>query len=415
MNDNSPVVVLVDPNSSGPYLARAFQENGARTCHVYNAQWKDEAAQERLGDRVVLHEEDVDETLSALSDLRPVAVLTCAESGVTLADRLAAEWGLDHNDPTLSAARCDKDLALRAVADAGLPTGQSYLVDSKEALKEAGARIGSFPLVIKPKDSAGSDGLHICDSLEDALAAFHALMGQKNVLHAVNSAVLVQEFIDGQQYMVNTVSIDGRHVLSEFYVQRIDMLPGVSISRHLRSRRSLSDVDTQVVDYTLACLDALGVRHGPAHSEIRMTSSGPRLIEINPRLMGRVMMPDPYYGAFGYSPQDLVVERYLRPERFRARLDERYAPAQSVARSYLRVREGGTVSDVHNLHRIRSLPGFHSLHGVPRRGTVIRDPQMTTTNSGTVYFAHADESTVENSLTALHELEDAGAFFGVRS
>ena len=41
------------------------------------------------------------------------------------------------------------------------------------------------------------------------------------------------------------------------------------------------EAECQIVQYALGALDALGWRWGPAHTELKMTEDGPRLVEVN--------------------------------------------------------------------------------------------------------------------------------------
>lgn len=411
MGEPVGIVVVVNPVSSGMYVARAFQDSGVATVHVYQQSLLAAARRDTTAVRIVEHH-DTEATLRVLADIRPLAVVPGSESAVALANDLALGLGLPHNVPELTAARRDKDLMLAAVLRAGVPVGRSFAVHDEEELGKRLAELGEYPVVVKPKNSAGSDGMRICDTAAEALAAFRDSHEKINIVGELNDGMLVQEYLDGVQFMVNTVSTGGRHLLTDFYEQRIDRLPGRSVSRHLKSRTSLNSEDEDVVEYALACLDALGVREGAGHTEVRMTSRGPRLVEVNARLMGPVMEPDPYYVAFGYSPQHLLAERYLDERRFLARFGRPHAAKWVLARSYLRTGGAGTVGRVHDLDRLRTLPAFHSVHGIPPVGSRVEDPFLTTASSGTVYFV-GPEAVVDASLAELHDLEDRGTFFDI--
>src|SRR5262249_54011308 len=115
--------------------------------------------------------------------------------------------------------------------------------------------------------------------------------------------------------------------------------------------------------------------------------------------------------AFGYSPQDLIAERYLEPDRFRRRFATPYGPARVLARSYLRTGRTGTIRRLRNLDQLRTLPGFHSTSRLARPGDRVSDPHLTSASTGVAYFVDADDAVVSESLERLHDLEDAGTFF----
>ena len=70
---------------------------------------------------------------------------------------------------------------------------------------------GAFKAVVKPCEGAGSDGVTICNSKQDVRDAFLKLDGTRNVLGLTTYEVLVQEYLVGDEYVVDTVSRDGVH------------------------------------------------------------------------------------------------------------------------------------------------------------------------------------------------------------
>ncbi|MEU9041625.1 MULTISPECIES: ATP-grasp domain-containing protein [unclassified Kitasatospora] len=401
--------VLVNPVSTGKALAEAFREEGADCLHLYDASLR--AAYDADGSPHTMVHEDLAKTLEVLGGLRPTAVIAASEYGVLLADELATRLGLPHHRPEQAAARRDKELMVRALEQAGVPAARTGSVRDEAELTDLLARWDSYPVMVKPRDSAGSDGCTISADPETALTAFRAIVDRQNLMGEVNDDVLVQEFLTGTQYIVNTVSIDGRHLVSEVYAERIDHIDGAPVLRHIISRPQLDAAEAELVGYVLDCLDALGIREGAAHTEVMLTPAGPRLVEVNSRVMGPSLAPDPYHAAFGYSHQHLVVERFLRPEEFALRLELPYTAARSVAKVFLRSDRPGKLLAVDGARILRRLPGFHSIDRLPEIGQPILDRYLTTGASGIAYLVHEDEHLLLNSLGVIHDLEDSGALY----
>lgn len=338
-------------------------------------------------------------------------MIAASEFGVTLADELSELLGLPHHRHELRAARRDKYLMAGALADAGLPHARTVLIRGETELRDALDGWDAFPLMVKPLNSAGSDGCHISADADKAVAAFRSAAGRLNLMGEVNNEVLLQEFLDGTQYIVNTVSMGGRHLLTEVYAERIDQVDGAPVLRHIISRPLLDDTEQELVDYVLRCLDALGIQEGAAHTEVMLTSRGPRLVEVNSRVMGPSLAPDPYHAAFGYSHQHLVVERFLRPEEFARRFELPYTAARTVAKVFLRSHRPGALRAVEGARTLRRLGGFHSIDRLPAVGEPIRDRHLTTGASGIAYLVHEDEDLLLSSLGVIHDLEDTGGFY----
>jgi glutathione synthase/RimK-type ligase-like ATP-grasp enzyme len=406
------VIALVDPVSSGAQLADALLEEGGDFLIVWPQARAPLAGTGHDQVKTVLHT-GLDETAAELRAAGVDTVVAGSEYGVTLADELAERLGVPYHAHGLRAARRDKYEMTRALEGAGLAHARTAVVRTEDELAALLADWDPFPVVIKPFNSAGSDGCRICATPEEALAAFRAVAGERNLMGEINEAVLAQEFLAGSQYIVNTVSMDGAHLPAEVYAERIDRVDGAPVLRHIISRQVLDEREQEVVAYVLRCLDALGIRDGAAHTEVMLTAAGPRLVEVNSRLMGPYLSPDAYHAAFGYSSAHLVAERFLRPKEFRNRFDLPYGSARTLAKVYLRAHRDGVVRSLDGLRDMRRLPGFHSAVRLPVAGQRIEDAHLTTGACGLAFFVHEDAELLEHSLAVLHEMEDSGALFHV--
>ncbi|BEL03194.1 ATP-grasp domain-containing protein [Actinoplanes sichuanensis] len=402
------MIALVNPVSSGAELARAFHERGAACVHVYGPGVP--VGPCPTGVRVISYT-DVAVAARQLRALGVSAVVAASEFGVRPADELARLLELPGNDYALSAARRDKALMMERLRERGLRATRTAVVRTATELDQVLADF-PFPLVVKPRDSAGSDGCRVCADPEQARAAFGQVIHERNLMGRTNDAVLVQEYLDGPQFIVNTVSVGGRHTLGELYAAHIDrQVGGAPVFRHMISARTLDGPDKELVGYVFDCLDALGVSEGAAHTEVRRTPDGPCLVEVNARVMGPCLAPDAYFAAFGYSHQHLVVESMLDPAAFALRDAAGYGPDRHVAKVFLRAHRDGVIRAAPGLDLLRRLPGFHSVARLAGIGDPVPDRLLTTGASGIAFFVHEDPATIENALRVLHELEDAGQFY----
>lgn len=432
------MIVLVSPVSGGVELARAFIEQGVKCVHLYDGDHAEQYAADPNPRKFLA--ENVDEAVRYLTEIGATDVLAASEYGVTLADEISERFSPSVNSAADSVsispadsvadsvanssaksvmdagARRDKLLMMRLLEDAGVPAVRTRSVSTAEEMATELAQWPSFPLIVKPRDSAGGDGCYRCETPAEVGAAFEKTINQRNLMGSVNDDVLLQEYLDGQQFMVNTVTLGGRHLMTDFYACRIDNDPdGPPFYRHGLSRRWLSDSDQEIISYVFSCLDALGMRDGAGHTEVRLTSRGPRLVEVNSRLMGPCLAPDPYFVAFGYSHQHLFAESRLDPDRFLARLDAPYEPDQHLAVVFLRADRDGIITAIPGLERLRRLPGFHSIGNLPEVGQPTRNRFLADGVMGIAFLVHPDEAVLTESLATIHGWEDAGEFYAVRS
>merc|ERR1711972_1317387 len=134
----------------------------------------------------------------------------------------------------------------------------------------------------KPSGGCGSDGIFFCRSEEDLRAAHAEIVGKVNPKGGVNDTVALQEFLAGEEYIVDTVSKNGRHLCVAIWSQgkRRDLPwnPTGIITTENRFLQPTGQVEDVLVDYVFKVLDALDYRHGPCHTEV--------MLEVNCRMHG---------------------------------------------------------------------------------------------------------------------------------
>lgn len=144
-----------------------------------------------------------------------VAVIAGAETGVLLADRLSEKLGLRTNETSLSDARRNKFIMGETVRAANIRAVKQVRCTLWEeidiCIKEWNLTLNSLKLIVKPLDSAGSDSVTLCNNIDDVKEAFNNIMGKSNGLGLKNEAILVQEYLEGTEYVIDAVSRDGDH------------------------------------------------------------------------------------------------------------------------------------------------------------------------------------------------------------
>jgi hypothetical protein len=406
-------VLLTDPVSTGAELSRALIEEGAIVTHAHSPSQRQ--AFDSDPHIKVLLSDSLRISPQHLSGLPPVDyVCAGSEYGVDSAAQLAEQLGLPHHGSDAQLARRDKAAMHLQLARHGIDSLETHVADSVASLEEIAGRLFNDKYVVKPRDSAGSDGCTIA-SRQDVLAAGTAIWGKPNLMGQTNHEVLVQEYAEGPQYIVNTVSHERTHWLTDMYAERIDEVAGLPTVRHTDSITTLGETEQALVDYVFQCLDALQIREGAAHTEVRLTDRGPVLIEVNSRIMGPCLLPDPYMLAFGYSQQHILTEKILRPAEFEKRLSSVYKPARTLVKVFLRSPKQGILNAIPGLRVMRRLPHFHSVAWLPPIGRELQDLTLTTGYMGIAFFVGEDRAEVMGSVDAVHDLEDRGLFFDVTS
>ncbi|MEU0084531.1 ATP-grasp domain-containing protein [Streptomyces sp. NPDC006274] len=280
-------------------LPRAVREAGheftflTRDLHHYLRSAPEGAAHPLLAARHVLTTEtnDTDTMLSfverAHEALRFDGVITSCDYYLRTAARVAGRLELPGPTPESVENACRKDATRRVLAEAGLP-GPRFAVCAEWAGAAAAARDIGYPLVLKPVDLCAGMFVRRVDD-EAALAhAYRALAafpvnarGQRR-----DPVVLLEELLDGPEVSVETVSYGGAVHVVGVTDKSVGGAPAFIETGHMFPA-ALDPADTQAVEETARrALKALGLDGVVAHTEIKLTTDGPRLVEVNPRPAG---------------------------------------------------------------------------------------------------------------------------------
>jgi carbamoyl-phosphate synthase large subunit len=150
-------------------------------------------------------------------------------------------------------------------------------------------KIDFFPAVIKPLDSSGSRGVRKVSSTEDFRNSFSYTQSQSR-----SGDVLIEEFIEGNEYSVETLSQKGKtHIISitEKTVKGKEGLFFVE-DRHIIPA-NLNEGTTDLIKETvLRLIDTLDLGDSATHTEIKVNKKGIYIIEIGARLGGDFITSD---------------------------------------------------------------------------------------------------------------------------
>ncbi|OBK50364.1 ATP-grasp domain-containing protein [Mycobacterium sp. 1081908.1] len=411
-------VVLVDTYAAiGTELAQGFRSLGYTPLRVQSTAEVPVALRGQPDrypyDVDIVHRGDLSETLARLSPFRPVAVVAGTEPGVELADALSEALhpvtGAPTNGTALSPARRDKFLMIERIKQQGLRGARQTLVDDADQLRNWHNGIGGT-VVVKPLRSAGNDGVTWCRTPDDSVRAFRRLNGRDNVLAHRNDGVVAQECLVGAEYTVDTVSRDGEHHVCDIWeTYRIDAngVPDLLVAWRLLP--AIGDLQDELVAYAFEVLDALGIRHGPAHAEIKMTSDGPCLVEVGARIAG-AGLPECARLATGRSQVDWTVDAYARPDRFARNCGGPYRLHRHVARTTMVAPRRGTLVSYRGLEAIKGLDSFYDMRVRVNPGEHLPLTTNDLTYPVWITLLHEVGEAVARDLWTLRYLDGAGFY-----
>lgn len=223
--------------------------------------------------------------------------ISFTESGIEIAAAICAQLGIPGNPPDAVRLSRDKHAMRELMSARGMPAVRFRKCMNAEEARGFCRELG-VPVILKPVSGTGSEGVCRVDSPEGVDDAWTRMAG------SASQGVLAEEFFDGPEYSVETLTIDGVHRLIVVTEKLTSDAPYFIESGHQMPAALASDDHEQIEAAVFELLDAIGHRLGPSHTELRLTAQGPRIIETHTR-PGGDFLPVLVEGACGV---DLVRE-----------------------------------------------------------------------------------------------------------
>lgn len=415
MRINKNVIVFVNAYSTSKYMPHHFISNGYPCVHVatsLNVSSK-LSHQVKLDTRnfiesiVMKNDSDaeIQQVVAQLSKYNIKAILPGSESSVLITDRLAAHFLVPKNNLKTSIIRRHKYHMIEAIRDAGLNAQQQVLVRDIESLIDWYGTSNFKKIVIKPAMSTGSDSVYVCHNESDILKCFPKIFKNKNVYGNINEEVVAQEFIDGEEYIVNSVSRAGKHFITDIW-HGITLHDGDLVSHDYADLVPFeSELFSRISAYVKEVLDVLGIQNSPGHTEMRINDDGCFLIETGARLAGAID-PSAVTEGIGYNQLSIFAESVLNPETFYHRITSRRSQQKKQMRYlYFSPRISGSVKRTPNFEKILNLQTLQNLYFSRNVGDQINLAAEISDIHGFAYLIDQDKKKIETDYQQFKKIE----------
>ena len=217
------------------------------------------------------------------------AVLCLLDIRIIAAAHIAHRLGVRHLSPAQAVLMRDKYSVRCRLQECGIAQPDFALAQSNEALQSAVQQLG-LPVLIKPSDGYASQNIAVLrypEDLDPILSPLQDMLPSHTDYGlgvAANDRLLVERYMEGTVVGCDTLSYSGRHTLLGIHEKLFFEPPSFAIrgSCFADAHPQWNAIET----YVQALLNAVGFLDGATHIELALTAHGPRLIEINPRLVG---------------------------------------------------------------------------------------------------------------------------------
>lgn len=136
-------------------------------------------------------------------------------------------------------------------------------------------------LISKPADNSGSRGVCIIDSRENLKSIY-----EYSARSSLSGEVVIESYMEGPEVSVETLTVDNKTYVISITDKITTGAPNFVEMGHSIPSTLSYDVKERIKDVAIRAVEAIGIDKGPSHTEIIVTSEGPKVVELGARLGG---------------------------------------------------------------------------------------------------------------------------------
>jgi len=236
-------------------------------------------------------------------------VTTQMEKPLRLMARLAQELGLPFHSPEVVERSIDKWLMKQAFLKNGVPCAKGNLFTKYQTINEKDLAGFVYPIIMKPKDATSSQGVFRIEKYAE-IAGYLA----ETRKFTQSGDVIIEEFLEGPEYSIETITFRGKTTVVQYTEKFITPFPHTVEMAHLQPAELNETQKHQIDKVVTSAISALGIDNSAAHTEIKLTADGPKILEIGARGGGDFIASYLTLTSTGISMDEAIIKVALNEE-----------------------------------------------------------------------------------------------------
>jgi len=140
----------------------------------------------------------------------------------------------------------------------------------------------SFPIIVKPRDNSGSRGVYFCKNSEELESVFNEVKKFTS-----KETVLIEEYIEGQEYSIESLHFDGRHQVIQITEKTTTPFPYNVELEHKQPAQLSQTLKNEISQIIEKIGVSFNFENCASHTELKINDRGEiKIIETSPRLGG---------------------------------------------------------------------------------------------------------------------------------
>lgn len=216
------------------------------------------------------------------------------ESALPTVAYAANKLGLVSNSEESVKLTQSKFAQRQALEKAGIPVPKYYLIENEDDLEKVQCR---YPIIVKPVDSGGSQGICKVESQDKLKEAYNYAISFSRT-----SKAIIEEFVDGREFSVEYISHQGKHYFLQITDKVTSGAPRFVEMQHHQPANIPATVWNRIKTMVERALTALKIENSASHTEIKWNSQDELyIIETGARMGGDYITSDLVRLSTGYD------------------------------------------------------------------------------------------------------------------
>lgn len=337
---------------------------------------------------------NVDLVITILSQFQKkhhiAGIFSRSEFGIETAAAAAAVLGIPYASPfaTIKKTR-NKLLTKECLNQNNIPTGEFMIAHCAEDIIEKW-QADKYPIIIKPLNGAGSCSVTQINSVQEVKDKFILAEQQRSKMpvndyrtDTTKGYWLVEEFLKGIEISVECCTFDSDTCVVAIHDKYCDVCEPYFIEKMFvtPSPRISVDLEKEIIEISKRILKALDYTYGMSHIEYVITDQGPRLLEVNARIGGGMLLESVFYST-GINFMETILDIHTGkcPEI-------NIVKREIVAMSLICASKEGVVKEINGFEEVINDPGIVAAEPYTRVGEQVKARQA---NYGGFLIARGD-------------------------
>ena len=221
--------------------------------------------------------QDFEGTCAVVEKYGVDAIVTAAtDKPLVMMARVAEKYGFPFYSVETAQWSTDKYQMKQRFLEGGVPCARGRLIAKVEEADDL-----YYPLIVKPRDNSGSRGVKLCRNKEELQEAM-----QEALQYSHLDTVLVEEYIEGQEYSIEGLHYDGKSEVIQFTEKTTTEFPYNVELAHKQPANLTENQKNDIRELVSKIAKCMHFENCPSHTELKINERGIFIIETSPRLGG---------------------------------------------------------------------------------------------------------------------------------